>query len=350
MNKSNPSDAFVNLPTHLGEEAVVYSVVEDSISGVDPEKFSSAITGDATVGYTITNTEKEASLIITKTIVDTENLLNSEQKNGIIFTVTGDGISEPLTKTYGEMTEGSWTLTQADGIKTGATYTVTESYADFENITRTTTITANEQPIMPVETVSEETVTISGSVMVDAETTVGTIAFTNTYTKKLGKVQVTKRFTGLDALPDEFVITAVWEGQPGIELKVQGDLPIIDGLIISRNDGVGTDDDPYIWTIDGLPVNTEVRFTETGYGEAGYIWTGKVNGSDPGEDGMTAIAVVAEVEEGETLPGVDFANDYNAGVLLPSTGGSGTLLYTLGGLALILLAGVLLVSRRRRKV
>jgi len=38
-----------------------------------------------------------------------------------------------------------------------------------------------------------------------------------------------------------------------------------------------------------------------------------------------------------------------AGVELPATGGSGTLIYTIAGMALIVLAGVLLVSRRKRK-
>ena len=37
------------------------------------------------------------------------------------------------------------------------------------------------------------------------------------------------------------------------------------------------------------------------------------------------------------------------GVVLPSTGGTGTLIYTVAGIALIVLAGVLLVSRRKRK-
>ena len=38
-----------------------------------------------------------------------------------------------------------------------------------------------------------------------------------------------------------------------------------------------------------------------------------------------------------------------AGAELPSTGGSGTLIYTIAGMALIVLAGVLLVSRRKRR-
>ena len=40
----------------------------------------------------------------------------------------------------------------------------------------------------------------------------------------------------------------------------------------------------------------------------------------------------------------------NPGTVLPGTGGSGTLMYTIAGLAMVLLAGVILVSRRKRKV
>ena len=43
-----------------------------------------------------------------------------------------------------------------------------------------------------------------------------------------------------------------------------------------------------------------------------------------------------------------FTNTYTAGVELPSTGGSGTLVYTIAGLALVTLAGALLISRKRK--
>ena len=45
----------------------------------------------------------------------------------------------------------------------------------------------------------------------------------------------------------------------------------------------------------------------------------------------------------------EFIVGNTSGVALPSTGGSGTLIYTIAGMALIVLAGVLLVSRRKRR-
>ena len=48
--------------------------------------------------------------------------------------------------------------------------------------------------------------------------------------------------------------------------------------------------------------------------------------------------------------GSEFTVGNTSGVALPGTGGSGTLPYTVAGLALILIAGVFLVARKRRKV
>ena len=54
------------------------------------------------------------------------------------------------------------------------------------------------------------------------------------------------------------------------------------------------------------------------------------------------------VDTDNATPTVTIGN--TPGVALPSTGGSGTLIYTTGGLALVLIAGVLLISRKRKKI
>ena len=66
----------------------------------------------------------------------------------------------------------------------------------------------------------------------------------------------------------------------------------------------------------------------------------------------TGITGSAKVSADTTLPPsakVGIENKYTAGTPLPSTGGSGTLIYTIVGAFLIAVAGVLLVSRRKRK-
>jgi len=110
-------------------------------------------------------------------------------EKAITFTMIGEGLAEGgVSRTYGEMTNGSWTLTQADGIKAGTTYTVVESHVDFEMISRMTAVTVNGAAGEMTETTTEYGVAVSCIVQVvtDADNTDsahGTIAFTNTYTK-----------------------------------------------------------------------------------------------------------------------------------------------------------------------
>ena len=61
----------------------------------------------------------------------------------------------------------------------------------------------------------------------------------------------------------------------------------------------------------------------------------------------TDTAYVTYVKTGDD-PGTFTIRNY-PGVELPATGGSGTLVYTVSGIALVLLAGALLVNRKRRK-
>ena len=87
---------------------------------------------------------------------------------------------------------------------------------------------------------------------------------------------------------------------------------------------------------------------------AGYLmYTGEINFTvangnieDPSVDG-TVIRYRPKTEKAGSVAIFLVAN--TAGVELPATGGSGTLIYTVAGMALIVLAGVLLVSRRKKK-
>ena len=178
---------------------------------------------------------------------------------------------------------------------------------------------------------------------------VGTITIINKDTT--GKVQVSKAFSGVENLPGTFKITATWTAsgsEHSIDLELSDAEEVTkEGLDIKRTgDGKTT---PYIWTIDGLPVGTVVTFKEIGFdGVAGYIWSGTVNGEMPEGGEMEGTATVSGEETLPDTAKVAFTNTYTAGVELPATGGPGTTIYTVAGLMLITLAGVLLVMRRRR--
>ena len=168
----------------------------------------------------------------------------------------------------------------------------------------------------------------------DEETVV--VTADNSYTR--GSVRVTKKFIVPEGttLPEQFKIIATWNDQT-LELTAANG----DGYTFS---GSGTEESPYTWTIDGLPIGASIAFAETDYGIPGYNWSGtvSVNGAEATNAVEGTVTVSTEIQT------VDFENTYVAGVELPATGGSGTLLYTVSGLMLILLAGVLLMSRKRK--
>ena len=106
-----------------------------------------------------------------------------------------------------------------------------------------------------------------------------------------------------------------------------------------------TGDNPYTWTISNLPIGIPVKFTESVYDINGYSVVAKVTDSvHNDDDGIEGTAPSA------LTPGrVSFKNTYTPGIELPATGGSGTQIYAIAGIVLIVLAGVLLVSRRKRR-
>ena len=95
--------------------------------------------------------------------------------------------------------------------------------------------------------------------------------------------------------------------------------------------------------IEGLPLG-DYTITETNARKNGYNWNPSVTINAVSQTGNAGTVTVAA---GQDVV-IEVTNDYIPGVVLPATGGAGTLAYTLSGLALITLAGVLLVGRKRK--
>ena len=121
-----------------------------------------------------------------------------------------------------------------------------------------------------------------------------TLSAINTSTTVVtGSVKVTKSFSGIDSLPNEFKITATYND--GTEDRTVELTTATAGMT-----GTGTSGDPYTWEIGSLPVGTVVTFTESGYDAEGH--TVSINGS------ATASSQTATAAE---TPGTaSFVNEY----------------------------------------
>ena len=241
-------------------------------------------------------------------------------------------------------------------------HAVWENLPRYEGTNPITYIVREVQKSEAYNVLYDEDVTATYALVVNGKAIVNNV-------RKVGKVQIKKTFVGYPGgIPEDFIITANWNGlaapitlklDPQEQEQVEMNDYSVSIQLVTGEDAQGNPE--YTWTIDGLPTMTEidgklqdtvVTFDESNnQSPAGYYWTARVseNGGELTE-GKAGGATVSDAEE--NLPDnavVWFENSYNPGAELPATGGSGTLIYTIAGMALVVLAGVLLVSRRKRR-
>ena len=223
----------------------------------------------------VANEEKnEGHLVITKTI--NANGVAADKvkdiKDRLSFTVKNNTTKEENTYTLNNFAEdnGVWKL-ELDTVAGG--YTVTETVTDVTGVV-----------LRSVSYTIDGGAAVAGQVAtVDVkknQTT--TVAFTNTYEQKLGSVKVTKAFSGLGDVKKtlkDFKITNTYDTSKEFTLDNAA--------------GDGTEESPYTWTLEGVPVGTTVEFTEIGYTAKGYNVEVKINKTAV-EGEPTAEATVAD--------------------------------------------------------
>ena len=116
-----------------------------------------------------------------------------------------------------------------EDVPAGTEVTFTESGYDAEgyNLTINGKATSEENATKAVAKVTEEGKTAAA-------------AFVNAYSRKVGSVQVTKVFSGLENLPEGFQITNSYN-----------DTIFTEGNAAS---GDGSTENPYTWVIENVPV------------------------------------------------------------------------------------------------
>ncbi|MCD7918463.1 MAG: LPXTG cell wall anchor domain-containing protein, partial [Clostridiales bacterium] len=164
-----------------------------------------------------------------------------------------------------------------------------------------------------------------------------------------GNLQVKKVVYGLseDAIESYSVTFTVYAEDGTTEV---GTITLYYDNYVASESGTLSDGTPYYTLVDYISVTsaditngTNYRVTENAVTVSGYIWN---------EENSTAVdyyyttSVVTVLENSTTT--ITYSNYYEAGVELPSTGGSGLWMYTLAGLTLCGGAGVLYFRRRRQ--
>ena len=117
---------------------------------------------------------------------------------------------------------------------------------------------------------------------------VGTLKVKNVK-EKTGSIQVTKSFSGVDTLPTGFQIKNNYNSET---------------FTVANASGSGTSEDPYVWTLSGVPAGTTVTFTESGATVNGYNLTVTSSGTVTADSTVAAIAVA-----GSTVT-ADLVNTY----------------------------------------
>ena len=125
------------------------------------------------------------------------------------------------------------------------------------------------------------------------------------------------------------------ENNKTVKLTLNGDQPVTGKFVLGYRTADISGDKKYYYKVTEEPTDEQGTVFDTSV----YIAEVSVT--------LESAQVTYIYKDGQPVEGVSFVNKLNS-FELPQTGGLGTLLFTLGGILLILAAGSLLIYRRRR--
>lgn len=336
-NADNPQTKFVPYKS-------TFSITEQLATGFDLTSVTGEYTDDDGVKHTIDNLSNGAEIeVLGDTVItfkNTRQLVDVVVKKTLVnpYIASTDGVDFSFTATWG--TDGS------------ANFTVNSSNADGYRI-EDVPVGAEMVIIEVADDAYEYTVTAAGTNSTDTD------EVENTYTFEVPAADETVTFTNTVVTVDGINVTKTDDKTPATGLSGAE-------FTLTRNiklDGSGstwiTIADPYSGTLTSgangvlisagtLPVGT-YKLTESKSPD-GYIITNNevVFSVAEGEDGKLITKISGDnasvSDDGKTLTITN-----QTGQELPHTGGPGTLLYTLSGIALMLGAALMYGFRMRRR-
>lgn len=354
-------------PEGMGNDSTYYVSGEDKYYRIDGNVYRAISTGDAAAAITATNVRR-SNLNLTKKVVDEANnsvtsadlfeftiTVNNERDTEVWFSVQRDA-SDPATVVKDLIT--SATAEVKDGVPTGYYYAASKSPITvsirpgwnlrFTNMPNGTTFTIKENLTSGSDyTFVSAAIDNEGEFSVTEGTTTGngTIKesnkqYTVTYTNKAEAKQVYIKKTGRDGAVQlagavfNLYTKADYEATPRGGPVKAGLTSKTDSLIDLGKLPVGT----YYLEETDAPVGYN-RLTEPVEIVVGtdVTYTQSENTLPPSHGG---------IEYDSTTKTYTLTVTNSAGYELPSTGGPGTLGYTLTGALLILAAALLLLRRR----
>ena len=261
--------------------------------------------GTGMVTFTNTYEVKKGSLEITKTVTGDRNW--EQVKNTMSFKVTDETGAEitgsPVAGTaFTETTPGSGIYHYVfNGLTAGKTYTVTEVLTGEDAAyARTTTYMAAAGGTG--ETAVSAPISNAANVVV---------AFTNAYTAKTGKIEVTKKFGGSE-LPANFETVALTVENEAGTVVGSKTLAEIRSAAAAGTEGYAVTGSGagavYTWTLKDLPYG-KYKVTETVTAANGYQCTGRYQINATAEKNYDGT-VKPEVTVGAATQKVAFTNTY----------------------------------------
>ena len=263
------------------------------------------------------------TITINKEIIgDLSDAELSQLKEALSFTITDDTTEVAITKTGSDITWNQKNGTvDVSGLSAATTYTVTESNADVTNYEVTTVIT-------------------DGTNIKVSKTGAKTVSITNTYVKKVATIKVIKMESGTStklANASFNLYRPATDDDAEVQMiKVNGtDTPVVfvQGVSVGSEGEVEVVNLPlgsYYLVETEPPVGYELLTTVIGF---------EVSGE----------AIKLRTNDHVRANGLELTVFNDSGVSLPNTGGSGTLIYTLSGIALMLSAAIMYGFRMRRR-